>query len=436
MRSLGLVGVLALSACGSDDGAILTFEAPDGPATASRIQIVLASADTETIGTGIRQRMQPGALGEEDVVYYRQRARGGVVERVTSLDGFEVRIEPELDTAPDEQFIPFALMFDDAGALVGVGAVHDPDGNPMPVTIREDQRILYPMTVTPVATPGGDTGLAVNQGLVVGCRDDHAGAWTSGVAWHPATGPQLRLLLADLAADPDSTDATDRMADLDCDAHDAADDDCDDLRDAYHAGQVETCDGLDTDCDGERMELQACDLANPSVCGGTGSALCVDEGANAAPTACLPAPDCACANQLGTCSRCVIDTRSGTGGGATRTACAPAIGKLHLYDACEGNCQVEVVATDGAFAALVGAADIGPFAVRTPSNGNLFIRVKQTNSTLPTPTDLTTVATIYLAVTTSLRTVAVNVDVAIPETSLGECRVATLADNYVMTCSP
>src|SRR5262245_40908277 len=101
--SLGLAAVVAgigLGAC-SNDGAILTFEAPDGPAGAARIQIVLASADLETIGTGIRQRMQPGVLNEEDVVYYRQRAKGGIVESVDTVDGFQVRIEPEVDAAPD-----------------------------------------------------------------------------------------------------------------------------------------------------------------------------------------------------------------------------------------------------------------------------------------------------------------------------------------------
>jgi hypothetical protein len=67
--SLGLAAVVVVAACSPDDGAILTFEAPGGPDAAARIHIVLASADAETIGTGIRQRMRPGALNEEDVVY-------------------------------------------------------------------------------------------------------------------------------------------------------------------------------------------------------------------------------------------------------------------------------------------------------------------------------------------------------------------------------
>ncbi|MGC4083297.1 MAG: hypothetical protein QM736_14610 [Vicinamibacterales bacterium] len=44
--------------------------------------------------------MAPGALGEEDVVYYRQRARGGIVDSVATLDGFRVRIEPRSTRRP------------------------------------------------------------------------------------------------------------------------------------------------------------------------------------------------------------------------------------------------------------------------------------------------------------------------------------------------
>jgi len=54
-----------------------------------------------------------------------------------------VRIEPELDAAPDEQFIPFALVYDDSDALIAVGAVENPDGTPMPVAIREGMMFPY-----------------------------------------------------------------------------------------------------------------------------------------------------------------------------------------------------------------------------------------------------------------------------------------------------
>ena len=440
MRSLGLAAVMVCGVvgCGSDDGAILTFDAPGGPDAAARIQIVLASADTEAIGTGIRQRMQPGALGEEDVVYYRQRAKGGVVDTVDAIDGFQIRIEPEIDAAPDEAFIPFALIYDDASELIGVGAVEDADGNPMAVEIREDVRIDYTMTVTPVTYPGADVALAANQGVVVGCLDDHAGVWTSGIAWKPDTGPQLRLLLADLAADPEATDASARGADLDCDAFDASDDDCDDLRSAYHPGQPETCDGLDTDCDGQRMEVQECVLPN-GTCGGMGVSLCSDQGANAVTTQCAPDPTCAClsGSTNGSCSRCIIDTRLGTGGGASRAACAPAIGKLHLDQYCEGGCQIEVVEVEGAFEVTLAATETGPFATRVQSAGYAYMRAKIGGQAFPTPTmTYTSVGRVFLAVTNAVRTQSLNVDLEITDEVTDACTPAMLVDNYSMYCTP
>lgn len=434
--SLGLAAVVGLGlvggGCGPNDGAVLTFDAPAGPTAAARVQIVLASADTETIGTGIRQRMQPGALSEEDVVYYRQRAKGGIVESVATIDGFQIRIEPELDAAPDETFIPFALIYDDADELVAVGAVEDPDGNPMPVEIREDVRIEYPMTITPVENPGADAPLAANQGISVGCLDADATAWTSGVAWRPDTGPQLRLLLADLAADPSATDATARAADLDCDAFDAADDDCDDLRDAYHPGQTETCDGLDTDCDGRRMEVQPCAL--PAACGGMGVSLCTDVGVNAAETICQPDPTCACLAGGPSCARCIIDSVP-PASGATRPACAPAVGKLHLDQYCEGACSVEVVAVDGVEAALA-LLETGPYATRVDTTGLIYLRAK-VGPGFPTPTmTFTSVGRVFLAVTTQNRTQAVNIDLEISNETTESCAPAMLANHFAMSCVP
>lgn len=433
--SLGLAAVMGLVACGPDDGAILTFDAPGGPDGAARVQIVLASANAETIGTGIRQRMQPGTLSEEDVVYYRQRAHGGIVESVETLDGFQVRIEPELDAAPDEQFIPFALVYDAAGALIAVGAVEDPDGNPMPVAIRDNVRIEYTMTVTAVTTPGEREPLVANQGLVVGCLDDRAEVWTSGVAWRPDTGPQLRLLLADLATAAEATDATTRDADLDCDDFDAADDDCDDLRDAYHPGQSETCDGLDTDCDGRQMEVQQCAL--PSSCGGMGVSLCTDTGANAVATQCQPDPTCVCLDSQGNdCARCIIDTRLGSVGATTRAACAPAIGKLHIDQYCQGACTVEVVDVEGA-EAMIAAAETGPFMARVQSQGVVYLRAKTGGGGFPAPSmTFTSVGRVFFAITRENTTQAFNVDLEITDEVRGECQPALLVDHYFMSCSP
>src|SRR5678816_3691359 len=106
MRRLILLGVVA--ACGSDDGAVLTLRAPNGPGSAARIEIVLASADAAAIATA-DQRAQLEGLTEAPVRYYRQRAPGGNVDAVARLDGFVVRIEPNSDVAADEKFVPFVL---------------------------------------------------------------------------------------------------------------------------------------------------------------------------------------------------------------------------------------------------------------------------------------------------------------------------------------
>lgn len=427
-----MVGTLG---CGADDGAVLTFEAPGGEG-AARIQIVLASADAEAIGTGIRQRVRPGGLGEEDVVYYRQRAKGGIVDAVDVVDGFQIRIEPEADAAPDETFIPFALIYDDASELVAVGAVEDPDGNPMAVSILEGVLANYTMTITPVTYPGENVALGPNHGLVVGCLDHAAEVWQSGVAWKPDTGPQLRLLLADLTIDADASDATARAADLDCDAFDAASDDCDDLRSAYHPGQPETCDGLDTDCDGQRMEVQECALPN-GACGGTGVSLCTDMGADAVSTPCQPDPTCACMND-GNCARCLLDTQLGMIGAASRAACAPAIGKLHIEQYCQGTCQVEVVAVDG-LEATISSAETGPFAghAMITTTNTFYLRVKGPPASLPTPTmSFTSIGRVFLAVTQDSRTFAFNVDIEVTDEDNVDCTPALLAENYSMFCAP
>jgi len=53
--------------------------------------------------------------------------------------------------------------------------------------------------------------------------DGEAGSWRSGAVWKRPSGPQIRLLLPDLAADPAATDAMLRDSDLDCDQYAAAD---------------------------------------------------------------------------------------------------------------------------------------------------------------------------------------------------------------------
>ena len=426
---LGLVMVV-VGACSRDEGAVLTFAAPEGPASAARIEIVLANADAETIGTGIRQRTRPGVLTEEDVVYYRQRARGGALDAVATVDGFSVRIEPEIEIAPDEAFIPFAFLFDASDALIGIGAVNDADGSPMPVTITEGALAKYTLTVTAVTVPGADVALARDQGTVVSCRTPDA-AWTSGFAWRPETGPQLRLLLGEDTA----TDASERAADLDCDTFEAGRDDCDDLRSAYHPNQPESCDGLDTDCDGQRVELLACP---PTIgdCGSTRVAACTDEtiGQGTATSACVPDPSCVCASTQNQCAHCTLTTRAGSGASAV---CAPAIGKIHF--ACPANsCTVEIVEVTGPFDVYLGVAQDGPFVKPRLMNapGLAYLRVKSTTATPPTTGTPMSAGKVMLAVSTEERTEVVGVDLQIDPTMDSACIDSPTPGDYVMSCSP
>ncbi len=439
MRSLGLLLLASLAACGDNDGAVLTFATPDGPVTATRIELVRASAQ-EPIEAS--QRVRPGALDEEDARYYLQRARGGVFEQPGALDGLTLRIEPETQVAPDEQFIPFALLY--AGeTLVGVGTVEDANGEPTAIVIRPGMLAQYRMRVAPISPLTGDDG-AISDGRarVVSCvRPGDDEAWTSGIAWKRAGHSQRRLVLA-----RSGDDARERGADLDCDEHDARDEDCDDLRLAFHEGQAETCDGLDTDCDEQMTEvIEECPLSS-GLCGGTGIAYCTEGGPmNVQPVlhGCAAAPTCACDPQTGNvdlCTRCVLAYRAGE----PRPLCAPALGKLHPRGMlCEQNapCRVEVVAVDGPFKAEVAALEAGPFDDATIT-GSAYVWLTLEHEDGPTIDAMprASVGAVYLAVRNGNGTfLPVSVDIALAEGVSGECEPAPTPnqnDLVWMNCSP
>jgi hypothetical protein len=409
--------LVAVTACSGSagDGAVLTFVAPDLEATpGARIEIVLASADPATISTA-EQRLGPTSLATEEVVYYRQRATGGVLTGVTTVDGFTVRIEPHEDLVPDTSFIPFALIYDDRDALIAIGTANGDSGEPAEVVIDSGVVADYAMTVQRV-TPASDTGV----GRVVICQGEQ-GAWTSGAAWNAANGSQLRLLLPDLSHDPAATDASEREADLDCDDHEALDEDCDDLRIAFYDGQTETCDGLDTDCDGHRLEvIEGCALA-PGVCGGAGYSICGEDGAlGMASSACRPDATCACAPGSGqACTACVLDWRAASG---AQAPCAPAIGKLFTEGCAQAGCTVDVVDVDGPWEIKLALTEAGPFTSTLTGvpTGPFYVRATYLGSAgIPTATP--SIGTIYLSSWNGTRLIATSVELQLKPGAVMQC---------------
>lgn len=437
-----VVLVLALTACsGGGDGAVLTFDAPDGPSKASRIEIVLASADEASM-TEARQRMRPGMPTEEDVIYYRQRSPVDAIVGISSLAGFEVRIEPDESFVPDETFIPFALIYDEQDALIGVGSVNDADGVPSAVIIKAGMVVSYNVTVTALAAGlDNDAALTAGEGHAVDCENNEQ-SWRSGAVWKGASGPQIRLLLPDVGADPAATDAMQRTSDLDCDRYSADQRDCDDLRTAYHAGQTETCDGQDTDCDGKRMELlEGCMLTNNLNCSAMGVQLCSEpSGETMATGVCTPTAVCGCARPPGGgpippgCNSCSLLAIPGSSG---LTPCAPSVGKLHIEECAAAGCTIEVVDIEGPWEIKIGPQIDGPFSGKLTgiTTGYYYIRANYLG-TATFPIGSPTIGAAYVGIQGLLSgrpvVMPVNLDFKDQVTS-DQC--AATGINY-MTCYP
>ncbi len=435
-----VVLVLAVAACsGGGDGAVLTFDVPDGPAGASRIELVLASASEESM-TATRQRIRPGMPTEEDVVYYRQRSPVDAIVGITSLDGFEVRIEPDETLVPDETFIPFALIYDDQDALIGVGSVNDPDGVPSAVTIKPGIALSYTVTVTALAAAlDADAGLAVGQGHAVDCTTN-AQAWRSGAVWKGASGPQIRLLLPDLGTEPAATDAMSRTSDLDCDQYPADHRDCDDLRTTYNVGQTETCDGNDTDCDGRRLELvEGCPITNNSLCSMTGVQACFEApGATTATGLCMPTAVCGCQRNGGVtpadCNVCTLGWLTVPGGA---DPCEPSVGKLHFEECQAPGCTIELVDREGPWELKIGPEIDGPFSSKlTGITVNYYYLRAQYVGTAPFAPTAPSIGAAYVAIQDPTvprpRIMPINLD--LESQSRTGCTSGT--GNNSMSCSP
>lgn len=443
-RLNSLAVILGLSACssGPDEGAILTFESPEGPISATRIEVILANAAPTAIADVDNQRRAPGSDADDAVRYYRQRALGGVVEGMKGVAGFQLRIEPDITTSTDEEFIPLVFVYD-GDALVGVGAVEDALGDPAAVQITPGMITRYPVVVTGVSLLT-DPAAPIERGTArtVSCsssRDQEP--WRSGVAWFPVVDParpegrahQLRLLLPDVSVDPAATDASAREADLDCDQHPAANNDCDDLRSAYYNGAAESCDGFDTNCDSQRFIPQgctptnaACNVSNPAT---AGVQICDDTAGTL--TACTPSAACLCSSAGGSayCTKCTVDF---TGSAATKAACSPSVGKVTLT-ACEAtSCDVEVVGATTGWRAFIGTAETGPFTNRVVGVHNVYLEAKFGPMLAPTTGSI---GEIYLRLTSASGTTLMPIQMEMGAD--GQCApIPNGMGTSRMTCSP
>lgn len=378
MRWLGLV--LLAAAC-SESGAHFTLSAPDGPQTASSFRVILATPDQ--IPNIANQRVTPGAMATQTVPYFLQRTATGAPEAIDHVDGLRIKLEADLTGIPDTAFIPFVLLYDEHGSIVGIGTYHAPGRTvPSPVLVIPDEIDKYVLDVEPVTQVDNMTEAAPGQVQVVDCQT----VFTSGIAWRPLGGGEVRLLFPE----PEKLDATARRLDLDCDGKvvsaESSGEDCDDTRPWFHAGAPETCDGFDTNCDGLQTTVTTC---TPSVGGNTicadpstgmGIALCDDR--TGTTSTCQSDPACLCAAGASSpgCIRCALPWEMGTTAG-TVIPCQPGVGSVTTLSLCSSNvpCTVEVIAVRGGWKADI-ATDLDTMTFGSKAlnvTGRFYLRARR-----------------------------------------------------------
>ena len=418
--------VIAVAACGTNEGSLLEISAPEGPENVARLEIVLANADKVEDVEG--QRVAPrDFVGTESVRYYRQRATAGVIEEVGRANGFVLRLEPNITDVPEKIFVPFLVAYDAQDNVVGVGAVLDENREPTSITIEGGMTRKYFVDMVALAPMDPALGMGERQSMHVVCGvDTHR--WTSGIAWRPA-GTQLRLLLADRSEDPTATDASERAADLDCDDHAASESDCDDLRAFFHDGRQEACDGMDQNCDGARTAVQSC---TTSGCASGGVQLCDDRSGEPI-GACVQNTSCTCPN--GGCAFCALAFRP-TADVAKKSPCAPAVGKMHFPQCTDGNsCTLEVLGTNGPWSAYVSNSQTMGFTTKiTGVNAQAFIELKGGDIA---GSGGDSVGTLHLVVTQGAVSTLIPVDIQLAEGGqTTQCPVISGTSLNVMTCAP
>lgn len=380
MKSLGFVALVGLVGACSESGAHLTLSAPDGPGEAAAFKLILATP--ESVPQIADQRVSPDGVNTQTVPYFLQRTIAGADE-IDRVDGLRIRLAPDVAMS-EQKFIPFVLLFDSGGAIVGVATFHAPDSPaPSPVIVVADEIDKYVLDVEPVMQVGDDVKAAPGQVQVVECSDDAGGTFTSGIAWRPLGGGEIRLLFPADGSD----DATGRELDLDCDEHPVTEQssgrDCDDTRGWFNRDAQEMCDGYDTNCDGMHTTLVACvDGVGGNLCpdptSGMGNALCDDRTGQVGQ--CMSDVQCLCANQQAGCTRCLMEYAAGTTS-ANIAPCQPGVGPLSTGGLCSANepCTVEVLAVRGGWKAEV-ASDLVTPSFGSAADGvgaKVMLRVKR-----------------------------------------------------------
>jgi hypothetical protein len=366
--------LLAAAGC-SENGAHFTLSAPEGPETAASFRVILATP--ESIPSIANQRVSPDAMATQTVPYYLQRTVASEA-KIDQVDGLRIKLEASF-AMNETTFIPFVLLFDDQGGIVGIGTYRaDGQTMPAPVLVMPNEIDKYTLDVEPVTIVDDMTRAAPGQVQVVDCFHDDQTTYTSGIVWRPKAGGELRILFPN----DGSLDATSRTLDLDCDNHDVTAEssgrDCDDTRGWFHRDAQETCDGYDTNCDGLQNTVVACTGTPggglcPDPTTGTGIALCDDRTGTA--SACQSDPACLCADGATGCVRCSMLHAAGTTAGNV-VPCQPGIGTVTTLGLCSENepCTVEILAVRGGWKAEI-ATDVNNqvFGYKATNVGYRFV---------------------------------------------------------------
>jgi len=432
-----LAFVLLTAAC-SESGAHFTLSAPDGPSTASAFRVVLATPDQiPSIG---EQRVQPGSSDTQTVPYYLQRTIADASDdSIAMVDGLRIKIEANASLT-DNAYIPFVLLTDDAGTIVGIGTFHAQGQTmPSPVVVKPDEIDKYMLDVEPVTQVDDMTHAAPGQVMVVNCYDNRQNVFPSGLVWRPKVGGELRLMYPI----DGSLDATGRDLDLDCDDHVVAvgdsKPDCDDTRAAFHAGAQELCDGLDTNCDNSRNSVVACP-ANGNVCTNAttmnGIALCSDTGTGDTGT-CMSDPACACAVGTTSCARCAMAFMAGSQPGDV-APCQPGVGRLTAGCTSTTPCTVEVLAVHGGWRVEVSDLSSGSFGASVSNIATYFsVKIKRADGAteIPGPAGGGSVGQVDFMITpVGGAARLLPVEIALPDSPVLACQGST--GLFAMNCTP
>jgi hypothetical protein len=434
MRSLVLIGLAgaaaaAAAACsGGDTGLALTISAPDGPATASRIELVLAAPELLEV---------EGQLVGGKVRYFRQKATAGELKDLPRLDGFVVRIEARAGQG-GESFVPFVIAYDASSQPVAVGLVRDMDGEPLELAVPGSSRIEATVELTTLAQADPKLGVMSGQIAEVHCASNN-GPWRSGIAWQRPAKQQLRLLFPEPGGEA-ALDASNRRLDLDCDGSTAGEGDCDDVRPRFYRGADEACDGFDTNCDGSHFAITPC-VPEVTACGGStdGVQLCRDTDGGSALSLCVGSPQCRCqSGNPGPCSKCIFAFE---GTASPLKVCSPGLARIPAGTSiltCDqlSPCSVEVVETDPAWDVAIAPSLQAEFRRSAIITSELWLQITSRSESLAAA-PAASIGAAHLVVSTSSTVPRdIGIDLELSSSPVSSCsNLQTPGGSFAMQCS-